>query len=62
MAEPTSFPPVTRPATAPGILFLSRTPETILVTAIEHKGVLGDGFQTVALPAANASAKFLMVW
>ena len=58
-ASPTSFPPVTRPATAPGILFFSRTLETILVTAIEHSGVVGEGFQMVALPAAIEMERFL---
>ena len=58
-ASPTSLPPVTRPATAPGISFFSNTPETILVTAMEHSGVLGEGFQMVALPAAIEIARFL---
>ena len=58
-ASPTSFPPVTRPATAPGILFFSSTLETILVTAIEHSGVVGEGFQMVALPAAIEMERFL---
>lgn len=58
-ASPTSFPPVTRPATAPGILFFSRTLETILVTAIEHSGVVGEGFHMVALPAAIEMERFL---
>src|SRR5216684_571964 len=59
IASPTSLPPVTRPATAPGISFFSKTPETILVTAMEHNGVLGEGFQIVALPAAIEIARFL---
>ena len=59
IASPTSFPPVTRPATAPGILFFSSTLETILVTAIEHSGVVGEGFQMVALPAAIEMDRFL---
>jgi hypothetical protein len=58
IACPTSLPPVTRPATAPGIPFFSKTPETILVTAIEHNGVLCEGFQIVALPAAIEIARF----
>ena len=58
-ASPTSFPPVTRPAAAPGTPFFSKTPETILVTAMEHNGVLGEGFQIVALPTAIEMAKFL---
>ena len=52
---------MTSPATAPGTPFLSRTPATIFVTAIEHRGVLGDGFQSVALPAARDNAKFLFL-
>jgi hypothetical protein len=36
----------------------TRTPETILVTAIEHNGVLCEGFQIVALPAAIEIARF----
>ena len=44
---------------APGIPLLSRTRETMLITAMEHKGVVGDGFQMVAFPAAIDSAKFL---
>jgi hypothetical protein len=59
MASPVSFPPTIRAATAPGTPFLSRTLATILVTAIEHSGVVGDGFQTVALPAAMERATFL---
>ena len=58
-ASPTSLPPVTRPATAPGTSFFSRTPETILVTAMEQSGVVGEGFQIVALPAAIEIARFL---
>ena len=54
-----SLPPMTSPATAPGTPFLSRTPDIILVTAIEHKGVVGDGFQMVAFPAASDNARFL---
>jgi hypothetical protein len=50
---------VTRPATAPGTPFFSKTPPTILVTAMEHSGVLGEGFQIVALPAAIEIARFL---
>jgi hypothetical protein len=50
---------MTRPATAPGISLRSRTLETIFVTAMEQRGVVGDGFQSVALPAANERAKFL---
>ncbi len=57
--SPTSLPPVTRPATAPGTPFRSKTPETILVTAMEHSDVLGEGFQIVALPAAIEIARFL---
>jgi len=59
IALPVSLPPVTRLATAPGIPFLSRTVDTIFVTAMAHKGVVGDGFQIVAFPAAKESAKFL---
>ncbi len=58
-ASPTSLPPVTRPATAPGTSFFSKTPAMILVTAMEHSGVLGEGFQIVALPAAIEIARFL---
>lgn len=58
-ASPTSFPPVTRPATAPGISFFSNTLETILVTAMEHSGVVGEGFQMVAFPAAIEMERFL---
>jgi hypothetical protein len=61
-ASPTSFPPVTRPATAPGILFLSNTLETILVTAMEHRGVVGEGFQMVAFPAAIEMERFLDIF
>jgi hypothetical protein len=43
----------------PGTPFFSKTPETILVTAMEHSGVLGEGFQIVALPAAIEIARFL---
>lgn len=59
MAAPASLPPVTRPATAPFIPFASKTLETILVTATAQRGVLGDGFQSVAFPAAIESARFL---
>jgi len=59
IASPVSLPPVTRLATAPGIPFFSRTVETIFVTAIAHRGVVGDGFQIVAFPAARESARFL---
>ena len=58
-ARPIGVPPMTSPATAPGISFFSRTLATILVVAIEHNGVLGAGFHNVALPAANESARFL---
>lgn len=60
-ASPTSFPPETRPATAPGTPFFSKTLATILVTAMEHSGVLGEGFQIVALPAAIEIARFLPI-
>jgi hypothetical protein len=52
---------VTSPATAPGILFFSSTLETILVTAIEQSGVVGEGFQIVALPAAIEIERFLEI-
>lgn len=58
VAAPTSFPPVTSVATA-GIPFFFSTSETIFVTAMEHRGVLGEGFHKVALPAANDNARFL---
>lgn len=29
---------------------------------MEHKGVVGDGFQIVAFPAAMERAKFLLIW
>lgn len=58
-ASPTSLPPVTSPATAPGRPFLSSTLEMMFVMAIEHNGVEGDGFQSVALPATKDNAKFL---
>lgn len=61
-ASPVSLPPVTKPATAPGIPFLSSTLDTIFVTAIAHNGVVGDGFQIVAFPAANERARFLKQW
>jgi len=48
-----------RLATAPGIPFLSRTSDIILVTAIAQSGVVGDGFQIVEFPAARDIAKFL---
>ena len=57
-ASPTALPPVTNPATAPGTPFLSSTLETIFVTAMEQSGVLGAGFQSVALPAASDRDKF----
>ena len=59
-ASPTSLPPVTRPATAPGTPFFSSTLETIFVTAMEQSGVLGAGFQSVAFPAAKDNARFLL--
>jgi hypothetical protein len=31
----------------------------MVVTAMEHRGVVGEGFQSVALPAASESARFL---
>lgn len=58
-ASPTSLLPMTRLAAAPGMLLRSKTPETIFVTAIEQREVLGDGFHNVALPAANERARFL---
>jgi len=58
-AAPTSLPPVIKPATAPGIPLRSRTLEIIFVIAMEQRGVLGDGFQSVALPAASERARFL---
>ena len=57
--SPTSFPPVTRLATAPGRPFLSSTLATIFVTAMEHSDVVGDGFHIVALPAAIEIERFL---
>lgn len=57
--SPTSFPPVTRLAIAPGRPFLSSTPATIFVTAMEHSDVVGDGFHIVALPAAIEIERFL---
>ena len=33
----------------------------ILVKATPQRGVVSDGFQTVALPAAKLNAKFLQV-
>jgi len=53
------LPPVTRPAMALGISFFSKTPEMILVTAMEHNRVLGKGFQIVALPTTIEIARFL---
>jgi hypothetical protein len=58
-APPASLPPVTSPATAPGIPFCSKTLEIILVTAMEQSGVVADGFQRVAFPAARDRARFL---
>jgi len=34
----------------------------MFVTAIEHSGVLGEGFQSVAFPATNESARFPIRW
>jgi len=59
IASPDSLPPVTKLATAPGIPFFSSMLETIFVTAIAHKGVVGEGFQIVVLPAARDRARFL---
>lgn len=58
-ASPTSLPPITRPATAPGMLFRSKALDTILVTATEQSGVVGEGFHSVAFPAASERARFL---
>lgn len=44
---------------APGILFFSNTEAIIFVIAIEHSGVLSEGFQIVELPAMKERAKFL---
>jgi hypothetical protein len=49
---------VTRVATAPGIPFLTKTSAMIFVTAMEHSGVVGEGFQMVLFPAASDRAKF----
>ena len=43
------------------MLFFSSTLETILVTAMEHSGVVGDGFQIVAFPAAIEMERFLEI-
>jgi len=59
-ALPVSLPPVTKPATAPGTPLLSSTLDTIFVTAMAHKGVVGEGFHIVAFPAANERARFLI--
>lgn len=56
---PISSLPVTRPATAPGKPFFSKTFEIIDVTAMEHRGVVGEGFHIVAFPAARDKARFL---
>lgn len=58
-ASPTSLSPMTRPATAPGMPFFSRTDAIILVVAMLVRGVVGEGFQRVAFPAARDSARFL---
>lgn len=60
-ASPTSLSPTTRPATAPGIPFFSRTAEMIFVTAIEHRGVVFEGFHKVAFPAARLKERFLYI-
>jgi hypothetical protein len=59
IASPTSFPPVMRVDTAPGMPFFSSTPEIIFVTAMEQSGVVGEGFHTFALPATSEREKFL---
>ncbi len=41
------------------MLFFSNTLEIILVTAMEHNGVVGEGFQMVAFPAAIEMERFL---
>lgn len=58
IATPTSLPPVTKDETAPGTPFFSKTWAMILVTAMAHNGVEGDGFHSVALPAAKDREKF----
>jgi hypothetical protein len=58
-ASPTSLPPVTRAEAAPGIPFRSNTLAMIFVTAMAHNGVVGEGFQTFAFPAAKDNEKFL---
>ena len=60
MASPHSLSPVTKLATAPEILFCSKTFEMMFVTAMEQSGVVGEGFHTVALPAAMDNARFLV--
>lgn len=60
MASPMSLPPVTRLAIAPGRPFFSNTFAIKDVTAIEHNGVVGEGFHMVAFPAAKESARFLL--
>lgn len=59
MASPTSFPPHTRPAAAPSTPFCSSTFAIIFVVATAQSGVVGDGFHSVALPAASDNDKFL---
>lgn len=49
-AFPISLPPQHKLATAPGILFLSKTSAIILVVAMDTKGVVSDPFHTTALP------------
>lgn len=39
----------------------SNTSAIIFVTAMAHRGVVGEGFQTFAFPAAKDSEKFLAV-
>lgn len=57
--SPIGWSPQTRPAIAAGKPLRSNTPAMILVVAIADKGVVGDGFHSVALPAANESDRFL---
>lgn len=57
-ASPVSPPPHTNAASPASSLFASRTDWTILVVAMAVSGVVGAGFQTVALPVTNESEKF----
>jgi hypothetical protein len=61
-ASPTSLPPVTKAERAPERPFFSNTEAMIFVVAMAHNEVLGAGFQTVALPAASDSDRFLQTF